>query len=190
MQQRRKITHLGTLIVRVCQSILNIFPQWISKLRIRKPKNHRTSRSGAGRFAQNLRACTKSQYDAQNCKFGRHNQRHTFKCCRSRYKPISTNIPYNGLMVKGRKGGNFKTPSPCRQNWMLYSLTHCQDITVHKNTKLKSPLLPFDKVNMGNGDLSTNSISQLLYQTYMLVYYTLSQEWNHHPSVTKKTTCK
>ena len=61
-------------------------------------------------------------------------------------------------MVKGRKGGNSKTPSPCRQNRMLHSINHCQDSTVRENTKLKSPLLPFDKLNTGNGDLSTNSI--------------------------------
>ena len=62
------------------------------------------------------------------------------------------------MIVEGRKGGHFKTPSPPRQNWMLCSLNHCQDITVRENTKLKSPLLPFDDLNMGNGDLSTNSI--------------------------------
>ena len=61
-------------------------------------------------------------------------------------------------MVNGRKKGNSKTPTPCRQNRMLHSLNHCKDITVRENTKLKSPLLPFDKLNMGNGDLSTNSI--------------------------------
>ena len=127
---KKNITHLGTSIVRVCRSTLNIFPQWISKPRIRKPKNHRKSSSGAGRFAQNLRACKKSQYDVRNCKSGRHNRRHTFKCHRSRYKPISTNIPYNGLMVKGRKRGNIKPASPCRRNRMLCSRNHCQDITV------------------------------------------------------------
>ena len=40
---------------------------------------------------------------------------------------------------------------------MLRSLNHRQDITVRKNTKLKSSLLPFEELNMGNGDLSTNS---------------------------------
>ena len=53
---KKNITHLGTLIVWVCQSTLNVFPQWISKPWIRKPKNHRKSNRGAGRFAQNLRA--------------------------------------------------------------------------------------------------------------------------------------
>ena len=39
----------------------------------------------------------------------------------------------------------------------LHSFNHNQDIIVHEITKLKSPLLLFDKLNMGNGDLSTNS---------------------------------
>ena len=34
------------------------------------------------------------------------------------------------------------------------------------------------------------SYVKLLYQTYMLVYHTLSQEWNRQPSVTKTATCK
>ena len=90
---KKETTHLGMLVVQACQSTLNIFPQLISKTRIRKPKNHRKSSSGVGIFAQNLSACKKSQYDVQNCKPGRHNRRHTFKCHRSQYKPISTNIP-------------------------------------------------------------------------------------------------
>ena len=61
-------------------------------------------------------------------------------------------------MNRGRKGDNSKTPSYCRQNRKLHSLNYCQDITVGKITKLKSPLLPFDKLNMDNDDLSTNSI--------------------------------
>ena len=60
-------------------------------------------------------------------------------------------------MVKGRKSGNTKAPSPCRRNWMLCSLNHRQDITVHENTELESFLLLFKELNMGNGDLSTNS---------------------------------
>ena len=128
---KKNMTHLGTLIVQVCRSTLNIFPQWISKPQIRKPKNHRKSSSGAGRFAQNLRTCKKSHYDIRNCKSGRHNRRHTFKRHRSRYKSISTNIPYNALMVKGKKRGNTKPPSPCRRNWMLRALNHRQDITDH-----------------------------------------------------------
>ena len=120
------------------------------------PKNHYKSSSSAERFAQNLRECKKSQCDVQNCKSGRHNQHHTFKCRRSRYKLISINIPYDGLTIKGRKWGNSKTPSPCKQNSMLHSINHRQDNTVRENTKLKSPLLPLDKLNMGNSDLSSN----------------------------------
>ena len=52
---KKKITHLGTSIDQICQSTLNIFPQWISIPRIRKPKIQHKSSSGAGRFAQNLR---------------------------------------------------------------------------------------------------------------------------------------
>ena len=60
-------------------------------------------------------------------------------------------------MVKGRKSGNTKAPSPCRQNRMLRALNHCQDITVCGSTKLKLSLLPFEELNMGNNHLSTNS---------------------------------
>ena len=60
-------------------------------------------------------------------------------------------------MVKGRKRENSKAPSPCRQTQMLCSLNNRQDVTVSENTKLKSSLLPFEELNMDNGDLSTNS---------------------------------
>ena len=40
---------------------------------------------------------------------------------------------------------------------MPCSLNHHQDITVRENTKLKSSLFPFVELNMGNGDLSTDS---------------------------------
>ena len=36
---KKKVTHLGTSIVQVCRSTLNVIPQWISKPRIRKPNN-------------------------------------------------------------------------------------------------------------------------------------------------------
>ena len=173
---KKNITHLGTSIVRVCQSTLNIFSQWISKPRIRKPKYHRKSSSGAERFAQNLCACKKSQYDVQNCKSGRHNRRHTFKCHRSQYKPISTNISYNGLMVKGRKRGNITKPSsPCRQDWMLHSLNHRQDITARENTKLKSSLLPFEELIMDNNDLSTQSEYDNCFNINFPLHHALNQ---------------
>ena len=57
---KKKITHLGTSIVKICRSTLNIIPQWISKPQIRKPKYHRKSSCSTGRFAQNLRTCKKS----------------------------------------------------------------------------------------------------------------------------------
>ena len=60
-------------------------------------------------------------------------------------------------MVKERETSITKTPSPHKRNWMLRSLNHRQDIIVRENTKLKSSLLPFEELNMGNGDLSTNS---------------------------------
>ena len=60
-------------------------------------------------------------------------------------------------MVKGRKRGNTKPPSPRRRNRMLRALNHRQDITVRGSTKLKSSLLPFEELNMGNDHLSTNS---------------------------------
>ena len=39
---------------------------------------------------------------------------------------------------------------------MLHSLNHHQDSTVREVIKLKSPLFPFDKLDIGNGDLSIN----------------------------------
>ena len=60
-------------------------------------------------------------------------------------------------MVKDRKIGNTKAPFPRRQNWMLCVLNHHEDIIPCGSTKLKSSLLPFDEINMGNDHLSTNS---------------------------------
>ena len=57
---------------------------------------------------------------------------------------------------------------------MLCSLNHCQNITVPKNTKLKSPLLPFNELNMDNGDLSTNSI----YDNYSNINFPLHHALN------------
>ena len=59
-------------------------------------------------------------------------------------------------MVKGRKSGNTKAPSPCRRNRMFCALNHRQDITLCGSTKLNSSLLPFDELNMENNHLSTN----------------------------------
>ena len=121
---KNKITILRTSVNRVCGITLSIFPHWISKPCIQKHKNHSKASSSAGRFSQNLRACKNSRYHIRNCKSGRQNKRHTFRRHSSQHKPISTNIPYNGLMVKGKKKDNSKAPSPCRWDWMLCSLHH------------------------------------------------------------------
>ena len=105
---KEKNTSLQTLVIRICQATLNIFPDWISKHCIQKYKNHSKMSSGAGRFAQNLCACKKSQYNVWNFKSGRHNRRHTFRRCNSRYRSTSTNIPYYSFKVKERKKGNTK----------------------------------------------------------------------------------
>ena len=78
-------------------------------------------------------------------------------------------------MVKGRKRGNSRAPSPCRQNWILHSLNHNQDITTGDNTKLKSPILPFEVLNMGNGDLSTNSKYDNRSNINFLLHHALNQ---------------
>ena len=147
---KSKITNLQTLVIWVCQTTLNIFPHWISKPCIRKHKNHSKASSGAGRFAQNLRACKKSRYNVQNCKSGRHNRCHTFRRCNSQHKPTSTNIPYNGLKVKGKKNGKTRTPSPYWRNQMLCAINFCQDNALCGSTKMKPPFLPFDEPNLCN----------------------------------------
>ena len=113
---KNKITILQTLVNWVCQTTLNIFPHWISKPRIQKHKNHSKANSGAERFAQNLCARKKSQYNVWNCKSGRHNWNHTFKRRNSQHEPTLTNISYNSLKVKKRMNKKTKTTSPCRQN--------------------------------------------------------------------------
>jgi len=154
---KKKVAHMGLSIAQVFRSTLNVIPQWISKPRIRKPYKHRKTSSGAGRFAQNLRTCKKSHYDVQNCKSGIHNQRHSFKRHRSRYKPISTNILYNGLKVKGRKSYEYKVPSPRRQNWMLCAIIRPQDAIICKSIRFKLSLLYFKELDIDNNHLLTNS---------------------------------
>ena len=136
---KKKITHLGTSIVRICQSILNEFPQQISNIESESPRITTYQVAEQEDLYKISVHVKKSQYDVQNCKSGRRNQRHTFKCPKSRYKPIFINILYNGLMVKERKGGNSKNPSSFRPNMILHSINYCQDSAVHQNTKLKSP---------------------------------------------------
>ena len=78
-------------------------------------------------------------------------------------------------MIKRRKRGIFKVPSPCRQNWMLCSLNHRQDTTVRKNTKLKSSFFSFKELNMSNGDLSTNSEYDDFFNTNFPLHPALNQ---------------
>ena len=78
-------------------------------------------------------------------------------------------------MVKGKKKGNTKPPSPCRQNRMLCSLNHRQDITVCKNTKLKSPLVPFEELIMDKGDLSKKSEYDNCYNINFQLHHALNQ---------------
>ena len=54
---KKKVTHLGSSIVQVFRSTLNVIPQWISKPRIRRPYKHRKASSGAGKFAESLCTC-------------------------------------------------------------------------------------------------------------------------------------
>ena len=78
-------------------------------------------------------------------------------------------------MVKGRKNDNTKAPSPCKRNLMLRSFNHHQDITVRENTRLKSSFLPFKELNMGNGDLSTNSKYDNCSKINFLLHHALNQ---------------
>ena len=70
---KKKVTHLGSSIVQVLQSTLNIIPRWISKPQIKKSIKHQKASSGARRLALNLRICKNSHYDVRNCKSGKHN---------------------------------------------------------------------------------------------------------------------
>ena len=63
---KNKITILQTLVIQVYWTTLNISPHWISKLPIRKHKNHCKVSIGAERFAQNLRVYKKSRYNVRN----------------------------------------------------------------------------------------------------------------------------
>ena len=147
---KKKITSLQTLVIRVYWTTLNTFPNWISKSFIQKHKNRSKVSNGAGKSARNLWICKKSQYNLQNYKSGRHNQYHTFRRCKPKYKSISTNIPSFGLKVKGIKNGKTKPPSLYKQNQMLNAIKHCQDISLWKSTRIEPPFLPFDEPNSCN----------------------------------------
>ena len=111
---KKKVTHLGALIVQVFQSTLNIIPQWISKPRIKKSFRHQKPSNGAGRFAITLRKCKYSDYNLQNCMSGRHNKRNSFKRHSLQHKPCPSDNTYDGLTVKGTKG--YTSTSPCEKN--------------------------------------------------------------------------
>ena len=124
---KKKITSLQTSITQVCRSVLNVFPWWICKPRIRKHKNHSKTSNGVGRFSHIICACKNSRYNVRNCKSGRHKRRHISGRHNTQYKLSLTNIPYYGLKAKERKNRKIKTPSPCQQNRTLRALNLCQD---------------------------------------------------------------
>ena len=142
---------MGSLIVQVFRSTLNIILQWISKPQIKRSFKHQKASNGAGNFAINLRKCKYSHYNVRNCKSGRHNRRHSFKQHRLRHKPCPTNITYDGLKVKGRKGHT--SPSPRRQNRMLRVTIRCQDDIIRRSIRCKSSLLHFNKLDINNNHL-------------------------------------
>ena len=145
---QNKIIVLRTLVIRVCQIVLNIFSHWISKPCTQNHKNHTKANSGARRFSQSLCACKKSQYNIRNCKSRRHNRSHTFRGCNSQPKSSSTDIPYNWLKVKGRKNGKTKTPHPRSQNQMLYTINLYQNNILCESTKMRPVFLHFDGPNL------------------------------------------
>ena len=132
---KKKVTHLGSSVVQVFQSTLNIIPQWISIPQSKRSFKHRKVSSGAGQFVINLCKCKYSHYDLRNCNSGRHNRRHFFKQHRLQHKPILSNITYDGLKVKGRKG--YTSPSPRRQTRMLRANIRCQDDIIRRSTRRK-----------------------------------------------------
>ena len=144
---KKKITSLQTSVIRISLTTLNIFSHWISKPCIRKYKNHSKASSSAGRFAQNLKACKKSQYNINNCKSERHNQHHTFKCRNSKYESASTTIPSYGLKVKGIKNRKTKPLFPRRQKRMLNAIKHREDISLQNYIRIEPPFLPFNEPN-------------------------------------------
>ena len=69
-------------------------------------------------------------------------------------------LPTFHVMVLWSKEGKkykHKAPSPCRQNRMLHAIIRCQDAIIRKSTKFKSSLLHFNKLDIDNHHLSTNS---------------------------------
>ena len=152
---KKKVTHLGSSIVQVFRSTLNIIPQWISKPWIKRYFKHQKASSGAGQFAINLRKCKYPHYNVQNCKYCRHNQRHFLKQHRLRHKPSTSNITYDRLKIKERKG--YTSPSPRRETRMLNANIRYQDDSICRFTRFRPSLFHFNEFDMNNNHLSTNS---------------------------------
>ena len=53
-------------------------------------------------------------------------------------------------MVKRRKNGKTKLPSPCRRIRMICAINLCQDATLCESTRMKPSFLPFDAANLCN----------------------------------------
>ena len=153
--KKKKVTQLGSLIVQVFRSTLNIIPQWISKPWINKSFKHQKASNDAGQFAINLRKRKYLHYNVQNCKSGQHNWRHSFKHHRLRYNPCPSNITHDGLTVKANNG--YISSSHCRQTRIRCANIYCQDDIIYRSTLLKSFLLYFNEFNMDNNHLSVNS---------------------------------
>ena len=147
---KKKFTSLWTLITRVYWTTLNIFPHWISKPCVRKHKNHNKASNGTGKFDQNLWVYKKSWYKGRHCKSGRHNQCHTSRRRKPKYKSTLTNILSYGLKVNGIKNKKTKPPSPPRRNLILNAIKHRPDISLWKSTKIEPPFLPFNEPNSCN----------------------------------------
>ena len=154
---KKKVTHLGTSIVQVFQSTLNIIPQWISKPRIKKSFKHQKASNGAGRFAITLRKCKYSDYDLQNCKSGGQNKRHSFKEHSLQHRPCPFNNTYEGLTVKRRKG--YTTNSPHRQIRMVRANLSYQDDIIPRSTRFKSSPLHSNEFDMNNNHLSVSQFN-------------------------------
>ena len=51
----------------------------------------------------------------------------------------------------------YKTPSPCKQNWVLRATICCQDDVICRSTRFKYSLLDFKELDINNNHLPTNS---------------------------------
>ena len=143
---KKKIPSLQTLVIRVYWTLLNIFPYWISKLYIRKYKNHTKASNGAEKFAQNLWSYKKSWYNVQNRKSGRHNQGHTFRRRKPKVNPSQP--PFN-LMVWELK------------EWIL------ERLNLHLLVdKIKCKMFPF-----GNLQELDQLFNLLMNQTHVIIVY-------------------